>query len=40
MAVYLTLSPGQSLVEQCFQRSLDAEIPVLDIPEHHADLLR
>jgi hypothetical protein len=34
VAVNLSLSPGQALVEQRFQRALDAEIPVLDIPEH------
>ncbi|MDM2884299.1 hypothetical protein [Citrobacter sp. Cpo044] len=39
MAVNLTLTSGQALVEQCFQRALDAEIPVLDIPEHRGDLL-
>jgi hypothetical protein len=39
MAVYLSLTPGQALVEQSFQRALDAEIPLLDIPEHRADLL-
>jgi hypothetical protein len=32
MAVNLTLPPGQALVEQSFQRALDAEIPLLDIP--------
>ncbi|WP_320407587.1 hypothetical protein [Klebsiella pneumoniae] len=40
MAVNLSLSPGQALVKQCFQSTLDAEITVLDIPEHRADLLR
>ncbi|BBE54998.1 hypothetical protein TRKP33_1577 [Klebsiella pneumoniae] len=40
MAVNLSLSPGQTLVEERFQSALDAEIPVLDIPEHLADLLR
>lgn len=39
IAVYLTLSPGQALVEQGFQSSLDAEIPLLDIPEHRGYLL-
>ncbi|VTM07818.1 Uncharacterised protein [Klebsiella pneumoniae] len=40
MAVNLTLSPGQALVEQRFKCAFDAEITVLDIPEHRADLLR
>lgn len=40
VAVNLSLSPGQTLVKQCFQSTLDAEITVLDIPEHRADLLR
>lgn len=39
MAVHLTLSPGQALVKQSFQRALDAEIPLLDIPEHRGYLL-
>ena len=40
VTVYLTLSPGQVLVEQSFQPALDAKIPILDIPEHRTDLLR
>ena len=40
VAVNLSLSPSQALIKQCFQCALDAEIPVLDIPEHRADLLR
>ncbi|KDV95782.1 hypothetical protein AB28_1397 [Raoultella ornithinolytica 2-156-04_S1_C2] len=40
MAVNLTLSSGQALVKERFQSALDAEIPILDIPEHRADLLR
>ncbi|MNP15715.1 hypothetical protein D3C76_1080840 [compost metagenome] len=39
MAVNLSLSPGQALVKQRFQRALDAEIPLFDIPEHRSDLL-
>jgi hypothetical protein len=37
MAVYLTLSPGQALVEQGFQRHLYRVIPILNVALHLAD---
>lgn len=39
MAVYLSLSSDQALVEKGFQCALDAEIPLFDIPEHRGYLL-
>lgn len=39
MTVSLTLTSSQALVKQSLQRSLDAEIPILDIPEYRGYLL-